>query len=289
MIKKRKDARVSTLADSATSGSSSPKSGARKTKLRRRSSEEAPSTENFSEAADAQVATPEAADGPARRLDPILAAVGGALEPSDPTAPAADVVLHAPVLPPTSSVLPSLATNPVASNTRPGAPVSNNSPLPSAPSHGRFILPSEKIERLSRKPTRAQVGQVTTNLLRDNCPYGPVDEVHHDDYLSFETLLMRQYVSQPLRMNECSQWKSWGRRRFCEELLKAVPDISVARPESSTNFVELIAKVVTSGSICGRKRASIDISNCPPISRCYASAASDGCQDFDIEITRTAN
>jgi hypothetical protein len=82
----------------------------------------------------------------------------------------ADVVLHAPVLPATSSVLPSVATNPVASNTRPGAPVSSDSPLNSAPSHGRFILPFEKIERLSRKPTRAQVVQVTTNLLRDSCP-----------------------------------------------------------------------------------------------------------------------
>jgi hypothetical protein len=50
------------------------------------------------------------------------------LEPLDPTPPAADVVLHAPVLPATSSVLPSVATNPVASNTRPGAPVSNNRP-----------------------------------------------------------------------------------------------------------------------------------------------------------------
>jgi hypothetical protein len=45
-------------------------------------------------------------------------------------------------------------------------------------------------------------------------------------------------------MDECSQWKFWGRKRFCEELLKAVPDISVARPESSANFVELIAQVV---------------------------------------------
>jgi hypothetical protein len=117
------------------------------------------------------VATPEAADDPARRFDPTLAAVGGALEP-----PAADV-LHAPVLL-ASSVLPALATNPVASNTRPGAPVSNNSPLPFSPFHGRFILPSEKIERLSRKPTRAQVVQVTTNLLRDSCPYQPVDVVH---------------------------------------------------------------------------------------------------------------
>ena len=98
---KRKAARVSTLADSATtSGSSSPKSGARKSKSRRRSSEEeAPSTNNFAEAAEEQVATPEAADGPARRLDPTLAAVGDILEP-----PAADVVLHAPVLPATSSV-----------------------------------------------------------------------------------------------------------------------------------------------------------------------------------------
>jgi hypothetical protein len=183
------------------------------------------------------VATPEAEDGPARRLEPTLAAFGDVSEPLDPTPPAADVVLHAPVLPATS-VLPSVATNPVESNTRPGAPVSNNSPLPSAPSHGRYILPSEKIERLSRKPTRAQVVQVTTNLLRDTCSYQPVDVVHHEDYLSFETLLMRQYVSQPFKMDECAQWKTWGRKRFCEELLKA------ARPESSANFVELIAQVV---------------------------------------------
>jgi hypothetical protein len=148
---KLKAARVSTLADSArTSGSSSPKSGARKPKSRRRSSEEAQSTtNNFAGASEDQVATPEAADGPARRLDPTLAAVGDVLEPLDPTPPAADVVLYAPVLPATSSVSPSVATNPVASNTRPGAPVSNNSPLPSAPSHGRYILPSEKIERLT--------------------------------------------------------------------------------------------------------------------------------------------
>jgi hypothetical protein len=209
---KRKAARVSTLADSSrTSGSSSPKSGARKQKSTRRSKEEAPSsTKIFAVAAEEQIATPEAADSPARRLDPTLAAVGDASEPLDPTPPAADVVLHAPVLPATSSILLSVATKPVASNTRPGAPVSNNSPLPSAPYRGRYILPSEKIERLSRKPTRAQVVQVTTNLLRDDCPYLPVDVVHHEDYLSFETLLMRQYVSQPFKMDECAQWKFWG-------------------------------------------------------------------------------
>jgi hypothetical protein len=243
---KRKAARVSTLAESAmTSGSSSPKSGARKLKSRHGASEEAPSqSNNSSAAAEEHVTTPEAAEGPERRLDPTLAAVGDTLEPADPTPPAAVVVLHAPVLPATSSILPSLATTSVASNIRPGAPVSNNSPLPSAHSHGRFLLPSEKIERLSKKPTRAQVVQVTTNLLRDNCHYLPIDVVNPEDYLSFETLLMRQYVSKPLKMDECSQWKTWGRKKFCEELLTAVPDISVARPESSANFVELIAKVV---------------------------------------------
>jgi hypothetical protein len=55
---------------------------------------------------------------------------------------------------------------------------------------------------------------------------------------------MRQYVTQPFKVDECAQWKTWGRKRFCEELLKAVPDISVARPESSANYVELIAQVV---------------------------------------------
>jgi hypothetical protein len=153
---KRKATRVSTLADSArTSGSSSPKSGARKSNSRRKSSaEEAPSDPIILAAAEDEVATPAAAADPARRLDPTLAAVGDNLEPLDPTPPAASVVLNAPVLPATSSVLPSLATTSVASNIRPGAPVSNNSPLPSAHSHGRFILPSEKIERFSMKPTR---------------------------------------------------------------------------------------------------------------------------------------
>jgi hypothetical protein len=131
--------------------------------------------------------------------------------------------------------------------------------------------------------------QVTTNLLRDNCPYAPVDVVHHEDYLSFETLLMRQYVSQPL-MDECAQWKTWGRKRFCEELLKADPDISVARPESSANFVELIAQVVIRFDLADPSvEESVDQtppSDCPPIPRCYACAASEGRQDHDIETAR---
>jgi hypothetical protein len=42
--------------------------------------------------------------------------------------------------------------------------------------------------------------------------------------------------------------------------------------------------VVISGSICGRERASIDISDCPPISRCYASAASTAVKILTLRL-----
>jgi hypothetical protein len=45
-------------------------------------------------------------------------------------------------------------------------------------------------------------------------------------------------------MAECVQWCTWDRDRFCSELLSAVPDIAVARPESAANFVERMAQVV---------------------------------------------
>jgi hypothetical protein len=115
---KRKAARVSTRADSArTSGCYSLMSGAR--------------TSIFGEGSAINHQHPESgaqdvvSAGPARRLDPTSAAVGSVLEPSDPSPPAASFVLPAPVLQATSSVLPSLDTIPVASNTRPGAPLAN--------------------------------------------------------------------------------------------------------------------------------------------------------------------
>jgi hypothetical protein len=69
---KRKAPRVSSLVESArTSGSFSPKCGARTLKSRRRSYfEDAPSSGNNSESAAQDVATPEAC--PARRLDTFI-------------------------------------------------------------------------------------------------------------------------------------------------------------------------------------------------------------------------
>jgi hypothetical protein len=55
---------------------------------------------------------------------------------------------------------------------------------------------------------------------------------------SFETLLMLQYVMNPSKMEECTHWKHWDRERFCQELLSAVPDNSVVKPDSASTFVE---------------------------------------------------
>jgi hypothetical protein len=118
-------------------------------------------------------------------------------------------IKHAPVLHATSSAID---TNTVASNTLLVAPVVTDNPLTITPSHGRYLLPTEKIERLSKKPTRAQVVQIATNLKRDSCHYLPIDVVHPENCDSFET----QYVMNPSKMEECSHWKHWDRDRFCQ-------------------------------------------------------------------------
>jgi hypothetical protein len=110
--------------------------------------------------------------------------------------------------------------------------------------HGRYLLPAEKIERLIKKPTRAQVVQIATNLRRDTCHYFPIDVVHPENYDSFETLLMLQYVMDPKEMEEFSHWKHLDREKFCQELLSAVPDSSVVRPDSAATFVECIAQLI---------------------------------------------
>ena len=54
---------------------------------------------------------------------------------------------------------------------------------------------------------------------------------------------MKQYTTDPVKMEECASWKSWSRPKFCQELLFAVPDTSVVRPDSATNFLELISQL----------------------------------------------
>jgi hypothetical protein len=240
---KRKTARVLSLEESAPKnlGTSSPKSVAKKTRKRLRSPTPnlEDSTSGLSETSSLKTDTlPATSQEPVEVLDPTASALDGLPKPSE-SPPAIPAVL--PVSAFTETVV---ATNPVASNTLLVEPVVNNNPLSLTPSHGRFLHPTEKIERLSKKPTRAQVVQITTNLKRDNCRYLPIDVVLPENYLSFETLQMKHYVTNPFKMAECAQWRTWDRDRFCPELLSAVPDIAVVRPESAANFVEQMAQVV---------------------------------------------
>ena len=64
-----------------------------------------------------------------------------------------------------------------------------------------YVHSNEKIQRLTKTPTRAQVMNITSNLLAANCPYSFVDVVPVDVIPSLETLLQtRHFLDRELRM-----------------------------------------------------------------------------------------
>jgi hypothetical protein len=239
---KRKSTKISLPSESPfkDSGTSSPKSAAKKSRNRLRSPSptmEHPLTPKSSTASSSlDKATPVADPDQVVCVDPSAQAAGATsdLPSANPS------VMHASSL--YADRIPVIDATSVASNTHLVAPVVNNNPL-TTPSHSRYLLPIEKIERLSKKPTRAQVVQITTNLRRESCHYIPINEVLPENYDSFKTLLMLQYVMNPSKMEECTHWKHWDREKFRQELLSAVPDNSVVRPDSATTFVECIAQL----------------------------------------------
>jgi hypothetical protein len=241
---KRKSTKISLPSESPfkDSGTSSPKSAAKKSRNRLRSPSptmEHPLTPKSSTASSSlDKVTPVADPDQVIYVDSSAQAAGATSD-----LPAANPsVMHASSL--CADRIPAMESTSVASNTLLVAPVVTNNPLTTTPSHGRYLLPAEKIERLSKKPTRAQVVQITTNLRRDTCHYFPIDVVHPENYDSFETLLMLQYVMDQKKIEECSHWKHWDREKFCQELLSAVPDSSVVRPDSAATFLECIAQLI---------------------------------------------
>jgi hypothetical protein len=152
---KRETVSVLSSAESAPKdlGTSSPKTVAKKTRKRLRSP-----TPNLEDSASGPSDTtslktdtlPATNQEPVEVLDPTAAALDGLPKPLE--SPPAILA----VLPVSAVTAPVVATNPVASNTHLGESLLNNNPLSLTPSHGRFLLPTEKIERLSKKPTRAR-------------------------------------------------------------------------------------------------------------------------------------
>ena len=72
----------------------------------------------------------------------------------------------------------------------------------------RFVHPGEKIPRLTKNPTRAQVMNITTLLLTLDCPYTFVDVVPHDVILHLETLLQTRFYMDRIARKACLQWRT---------------------------------------------------------------------------------
>ena len=112
-----------------------------------------------------------------------------------------------------------------------------------SPPQKRFVHPGEKIPRLTKNPTRAQVMNITNTLLMLDCPFTFVDVIPTEVIPSFETLLQSRHYLDKVARKACLNWRTWTLDQFVYELRAAVPDTAVARPHSSESFYELIAKL----------------------------------------------
>ncbi len=105
----------------------------------------------------------------------------------------------------------------------------------------RYLLPHEKVRKLSKAPTHLDVLSIVDELRNTGCPYTFRDVVPLDVEQSLVTLLQRQYCNDRSARDDCESWKSWTTERFCKELLKAVPDESIDTPLGEASFLEQVS------------------------------------------------
>jgi hypothetical protein len=121
----------------------------------------------------------------------------------------------------------------------------------------RYALPGEKIPRLTKAPTRAQVINISNTLMMKDCPFTFVDVVPTDVEESLLNLFQARYFMNRQLRKESVHWKTWTLDKFIEELRFAVPDTKVPRPYSSETFYELVAKL-KERSVSSRERCLRD-------------------------------
>jgi hypothetical protein len=97
----------------------------------------------------------------------------------------------------------------------------------------RFALPGEKIPKLTKNPTRAQVMSITNTLLMLDCPFTFVDVISE-----VETLLQTRHWMNRVARESCLQWCTWTFNQFVYELRQAFPDSAVAQPHSSESYYD---------------------------------------------------
>jgi hypothetical protein len=130
---------------------------------------------------------------------------------------------------PAAAVTPALAEIPASAET----PVSTEIPASAATSQKlapstQYVRIGEKAPKLSAIPSRQQVHEITQLLLSKDCPFSPIDVVHHSNHFAMERLLKKKFVTDYTRRNECELWMEWSNQRFCRELNIAVPDNAVS-------------------------------------------------------------
>jgi hypothetical protein len=127
----------------------------------------------------------------------------------------------APVIPAPAET-PASAETPVSTEIPASAAIPQNLARPT-----QYVRVGEKAPKLSAISSRQQVQEITQLLLSKDCPFSPVDEVHHDNYLAMDTLLKKKFATDYSRRDECKEWK-WSNQRFCRELNISVPDNAVS-------------------------------------------------------------
>ena len=101
----------------------------------------------------------------------------------------------------------------------------------------RYLIPREKVRKLSKVPTHLEVFGITNDLRKVGCPFTFLDVVPLDVEQYLVTLLQRGYCTDIATRDECEDCKNWSTERFCTELLKAVPDESIDTPLGQTSFL----------------------------------------------------
>jgi hypothetical protein len=154
------------------------------------------------------------------------------------------------------SINPTLMSNPLASAENPPAPAENppvstailpasaaNSPasteIPVTRAPMTYMSVGERAPQL--EPSRAQAQKVTAVLLSVGSPFKPIDVVKVENRNESTYFLQRKFYTDPERREQCT-WHNWPTRRFCTELLQAIPEISTTSP-CARGFLETMHQV----------------------------------------------
>jgi hypothetical protein len=90
----------------------------------------------------------------------------------------------------------------------------------------------ERAPLLEKEPSLAQAKKVTAVLMAVGSPFKPIDVVKVENRTAFAEFLMRRFYANHVRREQCRDWYNWNTRRFCTELLQAIPEMSTTSPHA---------------------------------------------------------